>query len=247
MDLKRKIALIIAIVIEALLLFVIFIILLIALLGAAMPFMPGLLFVALAALIYSFMVKIGYTRLTYRAHPYYFSAQSKILNLKITKKIMKLLKKIKKKKNEKIKEEILKHGLILIGFNLALILLFLFGFRGLSLLAALFGWRGLLVAFLPLTLIFVFAGVSAVVWYRFGQILGARFKENKMINASLTVLVSLLPLLLILLLFSNLANILGGFGSQFLAILFLGFLLMSILAAAFELVAVSLGAITKIK
>ena len=132
MDLKRKIALIIAIVIEALLLFVIFIILLIALLGAAMPFMPGLLFVALAALIYSFMVKIGYTRLTYRAHPYYFSAQSKILNLKITKKIMKLLKKIKKKKNEKIKEEILKHGLILIGFNLALILLFLFGFRGLS-------------------------------------------------------------------------------------------------------------------
>lgn len=247
MDLKRKIALIIAIIIEALLLFIIFIILLIGFLGAFMPLMPGLLFVGLAALIYSFMMKTGYTRLTYKTHPYFFSVKNKIQNLKITKKIMKLLKKIKKKKNEKIKEEILKHGLILLGFNLALILLFLFSFRGLSLLAALLGWQGLLVAFLPLTLIFVFAGASGAVWYRFGQILAVRFKENKVINASLTVLVSLLPLLLVLLLFSNLVSISGGFGSQFLAVLFLGFLLMSILAAAFELVVVSLGAITKIK
>lgn len=247
MDTKNKIWLILAIIVEALLLFIIFIILLIAILGTVMPFMPGLLFAGLAALIYSFMVKIGYTRLTYRAHPYYFSAKKKIENLKITKKIMKLLKKIKKKKGEKIMEEILKNGLILLSLNLILILLFLFSFTSLSLLAALLNWPVLTVAFLPLTLIFIFAGVAAVIWYRFGQILGSCFKENKVVNASLTVLVSLLPLLLILLLFSNLASILGGFGSQFLAALFLGFLLISILAAAFELVAVSLGAITKMK
>jgi hypothetical protein len=148
------------------------------------------------------------------------------------------------KKEQKVKEEILKNGLILLGFNAALTLAFLFGFTSLSFLVLLLSSAGIIAAFVPLVVIFVFAGASAVMWYRFGQILGSRFKDKKILNSSLTVLISVLPMLLLLVLFSGIINLAGGFSDELIVGAFLGMILMSVLSAAFELLLVCLGAIT---
>ena len=161
---------------------------------------------------------------------------------------MGLIKAIKKRKQKKEKEEILKHGLVLAGFNIALTLAFFFGLIAVSILASLLGLSGLLFfAFIPLLVIFLFAGSSAVIWYRFGQILAGHFKKRKIVNSALVVLVSILPLLTVLLLFSGIINLAGGFTGELAIFMFLGFLLMSILAAVFELLIVSLGVITRVK
>jgi len=164
---------------------------------------------------------------------------------------MALLKKLKKKKadkNEKqVQEEILKHGLILLGFNFALILIFFFGFVGVSYLGQLIDPTGLAAAFLLLLFIYLFAGASGVVWFRFGQILGPHFKNKKAINSFFVVLISILPLLLLVMVASSLIDLAGGFADPFLAVTFLALLLMSLLAATFEIFVVSLGAIVEKK
>ena len=168
---------------------------------------------------------------------------------------MGVVKKIKKRnpfnfaqgRQEKAKEQILKHGLVLFGFNTALVLAFFFGFIGLSVLGTLFNLQGIFLAFIPLLVIFLFAGGSAVVWYRFGQILGVHFKKRKVVNSALVVLISILPLLVILVLFSGIISLAGGFSNQLLAVTFLGLVLMSILSAVFELLIVSLGVMTTAK
>jgi len=160
---------------------------------------------------------------------------------------MKIIKQIKKKKaqkkEEKNKEEILKYGLILLGFNFALILAFGFGFIGVTVLGQVIDPSGLAAAFLLLLFIYLFAGASGIVWFRFGQIIGPKFKDKKGVNSALAVLVSILPLLLIVMVASSLIDLMGGFTDQLMIVSFLALLMMSLLAATFELFVVSLGAI----
>jgi len=239
--------LIFTLTIEVILLILIVLVVLVGVLGIFLPILPGLFIFGLAAAIYSLLTKSGSGKITPHIHYRLISFKNKAHQLKITQKIMGLIKNYKKRKNEKVKEEILKHGLILGGFNVALVLMFLFGFITLSLLADVIQINVMLMAFVPLLVIFLFAGVSSLVWYRFGQILGGHFKKKKVINSVFVVLISVLPLLVILLLFSGIFSLAGGFVNELLVIAFIGFLLMTILAAVFELLVVSLGVITKVK
>jgi len=244
---QTPISLIIAISVEIIVLILIVIVLIIALLGVFLPVLPAIFFIGLAAGLYTLILKSNFNKITSRFHPKLLILRDKILNLKITKKSMGIIKNIKKKKQEKEKAEILKHGLVLLGFNVSLILAFLFGLIGVSLLVGILNFQGLMIAFVPLFIIFIFAGCSAVVWFRFGIILGGHFKKRKVLNASLVVLISVLPLLVFLVLLSGILSAAGGLDSEILAVTFLGVLLMSILSAVFELLIVSFGAIITIK
>lgn len=241
------ISLVVALMVEAVLLILILIVMIVGIMGVFLPFLPGLFIFGLAAGIYSLLVKKGYGRVTPKIHVRVLRAGNFISNLKITKKVMFKINIFKKRKQVKVLEEILKNGVILFGFNLALILLFLFGFIGTSLLVRIFDWQGLAQAFVPLLFLFAFASGSAVVWFRFGQLMGKHFDDKKIINGSLVVLISVLPVLSFMLLFSGIISLVGGFANEFLAIAFLSFFLMSVLAAVFEMLIVSLGIITTVK
>lgn len=240
-------SLIIALIVEAVLLILILLVMIVGVMGVFLPFLPGLFIFGLAAGIYSLLVKKGYGRVTPKVHVKVLKLGNFVNNLEITKKVMFKINIFKKKKQVKVFEEILKNGIILFGFNLALILLFLFGSIGASLLARIFDWQGFAQAFMPLLFLFGFAAGSAIVWFRFGQLMGKHFDDNKIINSSLVVLISVLPILSFILLFSGIISLVGGFSNEFLAVAFLSFFLMSVLAAVFEMLIVSLGIITKVK
>lgn len=240
-------SLIIALMVEAVLLILIFLVMIVGIMGVFLPFLPGLFIFGLAAGIYSLLVKKGYGRVTPKIHLRVVRIGNFLSNLEIIKKIMFSINIFKKKRQVKALEEILKNGLILFGFNLALILIFLFGFFGVSLLIKIFDWQGLAVAFVPLLSLFIFAASSALVWFRFGQLLSGHFKDKKVVNGSLVVLISVLPILALIILFSSAIGLVGGFANEFLAVAFLSFFLMSVLAAVFEMLVVSLGIITTIK
>lgn len=244
---KKQISLIITLAIEALLLILVLIVLIVGVLGIFLPILPGILLLGAGVAIYSLMVKGDYGILTPKVNRHVLKIRGKILELKITKKIMGVVKKIQKRKQTKTNEQILKYGLILFSFNIVLVFAFLFGFISLSILGALFNLQGAMIAFVPLLVVFLFAGSSAIVWYRFGQILGNHFKKRKSLNSALVVLISVLPLLAVLILFSGIISAVGGFNNEILAVAFLGLLLMSILSAVFELLVVNLGVITPTK
>lgn len=241
------IPIIFALGVETLVLIFIFLVLAVGVLGIFLPFLPGLVLLGIGAGVYSLLIRSNYGVLTPKIHRHLLFNRDKFFGLKITKKIMGLIKNFKNRKQEKVKEEILKNGLILLGFNLALIFAFFFGFICFSLLGSLLLVGEVFAAFIPLVVIFILAGGSALVWFRFGQILSLRFKKKKVLNSTLVVLISILPLLLILILLSAILSFSGGFNSGILVITFLGFLLMSILAAVFELLVVSFGVMAPLK
>ncbi|MFA6322858.1 MAG: hypothetical protein WCX71_05325 [Candidatus Buchananbacteria bacterium] len=234
-----------ALIIEILLLMFVLIFLLLGLAGMVLPIIPGFIFIGLALALYLLVSKSPYGVITPRIHPHLQKLKYNFLNLKISRNFMGLLQKLKKKKEEKIKTAILKNGLILLGFNLVLMVAFFLAFVSATLLIDFLSGPVILMGLTPLALIFIFAGCSAVTWYRFGQILAGQLKQNRILNASLVVLISLLPLLVILMLFSFLIDSLGGFADSMVAISFFSFLLMSFLSATFELIIVTLGVITK--
>lgn len=158
---------------------------------------------------------------------------------------MGLIKKIQKRKQEKIKEAIIKHGLILFGFNLALTLALFFALTAVMIIAFLFDFSTITLAFIPLLVIFLFAAACAIVWYRFGQILSFQFKKNKILYSGIVVIISVLPLLFILLFLSLLLSAWGTI-SDITAVAFLGTVFITVLAIIFEVVIVSLGVMTKI-
>ena len=242
-----QIYLLFALIVEGVLLILIFLVMVVGIMGVFLPVLPGLFIFGLAAGLYSLLVKKGYGKVTPKVHRRVVILGNYLNNLEITKKIMLRINAFKKRRQERARAEILKHGLILFGFNLALILIFLFGFIGLSVLLQLIAWQGLVLAFGPLLFLFIFAGASAVVWYRFGQLLGGHFKKRKIVNTALVVLISMLPVLAVFLLFSAVVGLVGGFVNEALALTFLGFFLMSMLTSVFELLVVSLGVITKVE
>jgi hypothetical protein len=244
--LLKSIIFVLSLAAEFFLVILIFITLIIGLVGVFLPVIPGLFFVGLGVAIYFFLLNSNFGHVTKRTHPQLVRIRDIFLTLKITKNSMGVIKKMKKKKAEEVKGEILKHGLILCGFNLILIMALLLGSVTISVGSALVSLDGLSLVFGPLLLIFAFAAGSAIVWYRFGQILGQVFKDNKVVNAGLVVMLSILPLLILLITLSSLANASAFFQTPFIMVAILGIILMSVLAAVFELVIVILGALTKV-
>jgi hypothetical protein len=156
---------------------------------------------------------------------------------------MGLLKKIKKRRQAKIQEQVIQYGLFLFGFNLALAGALFFTLTAIIFAASLFTMRGAIIPFIPLAILFLFASVSVLLWYRFGQIIGEKFKKNKILYAALAVFISVALLLLLLifmvLIFTNLPGI-----SITLVLAFLGTLFITVIAVMFELPLVILGVLT---
>ena len=244
---KKTIFLILFLSVEFFILLIIFIFLLLGFLGAFLPVIPGLIFVGLGAGLYYFLLNSRFGILCNKFNPHLLKYKNKIFNSSVIIKCMGLIKKIKEKKEERIRTEIVKNGMILLAFNFLLIISFIFAFVSITLLAGMLSMPIELLSLTPLFVIFIFAGLSSIVWYRFGLILSDKFKDKKVINATLTVLVSLLPLLLIFMLYSTALDMTGGFDDELMVMAFLGLLLMSVFAAAFELLVVTLGVITKNK
>lgn len=149
------------------------------------------------------------------------------------------------RRNQQEKENVLKYGMILFGLNAAVLGAFVLSavvlFYSVSLLQ-LQGFSGVL---LPLMLIFVFAGCSSVMWYRFGQIIGNVFKRRAIANASLVVMVAVVPLLALTLVAVTLQQIgILQLAYPFLALL-LGMIFFIVLSVAFALVVINLGVLTR--
>ncbi len=208
-----------------------------------MPLIPGLLFFALGLALYLFLLRNEKSKVVPPFHRQLIKFRNYFINLKIMKKPMGLIKKIQKKKNEKIKEEILKHGLILFGFNFALTLALFFALTAVTIMPILTGFNVITVTFMPLLVIFIFAGACAILWYRFGQIINLKLKEKKILFTGIIVLISVIPLLFILLFLSMMISFFSFVASS-LTLIFIGTVFITVLAVVFEMVAVSLGVIT---
>lgn len=241
---KTQIALIFTLAVEVLLLILVVLVMVIGVLGVFLPFLPGLFLFGAGAALYSLLAKSGRGRIT----PFIDRIViNRFYNLPVISKIMKLLSAFMKRKKNSVFDIILSHGLLLCGYNIVLSLGFLFGFTVVSIVGSWLTDNETTLALLSLLVIFVFSAISAVVWYRFGQLLGEHLRQRRAINAGLTVLVSLLPLLALLIIFAAVVGYAGAFANEFIVIAFLGLLLMVILSSTFELLIVMAGVLTKSK
>ncbi len=240
----RPLFLVFLLLVELMLLIVIFLFLLLGVLGIFLPVIPGIVLIGVGAAIYSLMINKNFGLVTPRVHRGVLISKNKVLSLSIIKKSMVFFKKFSQRKSVKDQELVVKHGAILLSFNFLLALAFILSISGLTFLIGLVNSPATTAAFVPLLLIFIFAAVSAVTWYRFGQILGTQFKGHKVTNASLVVLISILPLLMLLFILSSIVNVVGGFHQEALAVIFMSLVFMATLASVFELIIVSLGALT---
>jgi len=170
---------------------------------------------------------------------------NRVFNLPLIQKTMRFFEVLKQNKKKSVFDVILSHGLLLCGYNLTLSLGFLFGFTVVSIVGGWLTENQMTLALLSLLVVFVYSGISAVVWYRFGQLLGDHLRQRRVTNAALTVLVSLLPLLALLIVLAGVVGYAGGFTNEFMVIAFLGLLLMAVLSSTFELFVVMAGVLTK--
>lgn len=157
---------------------------------------------------------------------------------------MGVIKRIQKKQQERQLESAIRYGFILLGFNFVLLLALFFALIGTTTFVSLMNLGSLMFLFLPLVAIFVFAGVIAIVWYRFGQILRARFKHDQLTYSSLVVLISIVPLFLLLIFLSALLGV-WATATTFFVTAFIGTIFITILAVLFEVPVVALGVMTK--
>ncbi|OGY55159.1 MAG: hypothetical protein A2951_02550 [Candidatus Buchananbacteria bacterium RIFCSPLOWO2_01_FULL_56_15] len=157
---------------------------------------------------------------------------------------MGLVKRIQKKRQEKVLESAIRYGFILLGFNAALTLAFFFALVGATSFVDLMNFNGLLLLFIPLLAVFAFAGFSAIIWYRFGQIMRRALKQNPLTYSSLAVVISVVPLLLLLLFLTWLISA-WSVATTFFVSAFIGTALITVLAIVFEIPVVSLGVMTR--
>lgn len=240
----KFVILIFALAVEILLLTIILALFILGILGFFLPVMPGIVLVGAGAAIYSLMIKSNFGAITPRLNNKLINNKDKILSLPIIKQSMWMFNYFKSKPVVRDNTEVVKNGVILFGFNILLVLFFVFANLGISFLVGLTNSSGVVAAFVPLLTIFVFSALSAIIWYRFGQILGSKFKQRRVLNSTLVVLISILPLLTLLFLLSSIVDLVGGFKQEVLVLTFLSILLISILASVFELVIVALGVAT---
>ena len=243
---KNRIVTIFTLVIELALILVIFFLFLLALIGFLMPVIPGLVFVAFAVAIYLFLLKNENNKVIPPFHHKLLKIRDRFIHLKIIQNIMGLLKKIQKRRKEKIKTEILKHGLILLGFNLALTAALFFALTAAVIISFLASFQDAGLLFVPVFVVFLFAGICAIIWYRFGQILNKVFKKRQILYSGIVVLISVIPLFLLLFFISLIASVGPNTGTPVL-IAFIGTVFTTIFAIIFEMPLVSLGVIVSKK
>ncbi len=150
----------------------------------------------------------------------------------------------KKRRSKKMTQGIIRYGLALLGFDILLGFCFFFGIMAIQFLYQGFYIPTFYDAFLPLMVLFIFAGGAAVVWFRYGQLLGAYFSKHRyavIIFTSLIAIVGLIALLSVLLLLFQLS----GLFTSIAAMLVLSFTTVVLLATAFQVVVVLLGAHSK--
>ena len=108
--------LILALIAEVLLLVVIFFFFMLGLLGFFLPIVPGFVLIGAGVEIYSLMIKNNFGKITPKLNHHVINTKDVLMSLPLTKKIMGIFNKIRKKRAAKVQEEILKHGMILLGF-----------------------------------------------------------------------------------------------------------------------------------
>lgn len=241
---KTQFSLIFALAVESLLLILVVLVMIVGVLGVFLPFLPGLFLFGAGAALYSLLAKSGRGKIT----PFIDRIViNRFFDLPLIQKTMNFFRAFTKKGKNNVFDIILSHGLLLCGYNFALSLGFLFGFTVVTIIGNWVTDNQTTLALLSLLVVFAFSAISAVVWYRFGQLLGEHLYQRRAINAGLTVLISLLPLLALLIVFAGAVGYAGGFANEFMVIAFLGLLLMVILSSTFELLIVMAGVLTKTK
>jgi len=156
---------------------------------------------------------------------------------------MGLIKRIKRQKKEKVQRKIILNSFILLGFNVALSLGLFFTLTVLSLGSLFIDPNGVLQPFMPLVAIFLFASISAVIWFRFGQIVAPQFKKKNIFYTAVSVLISVILMMLIMLFLALIFSAFYALPSS-LILMFLGTLFITLLAIIFELPVVTVGALT---
>jgi len=241
---KKQIGLVIAFIFEVSLLIVVVIFLLLGIVGIFLPIIPGLVLIGIAVAIYAFLIRDEKNKLSRYSHRYVIKFKSYFNKLIHPKIYMGIIKTIKKRREEAIKVTVIKYGLILFGFNLALIMFLFFALTGAGTILTLLDFSQLVLTFVPLLIIFLFAAVCSIIWYRFGQILRKAFKDKLVLYSGLVVLISIVPLLLILFFLSLIIS--SGLATySFWWMIFIINLLITVLAVVFEFFIVSLGSLTR--
>src|SRR3989338_445659 len=169
---KSQLSLIFALAVEVLLLILVFLVMIVGVLGVFLPFLPGLFLVGAGAALYSLLAKGCKGKITPFIDRVVAAYTSRLYRLSLIQKTMALFKLFKQRSGHNSYEIILSHGLLLCGYNIALTLGFLFGFTVVSIVSGWLTENQTTVALLNLLVVFVFSATSAVVWYRFGQLLG---------------------------------------------------------------------------
>lgn len=157
---------------------------------------------------------------------------------------MGIIANIKKRKVQHYRHDVIMYGMILCGFNTALALGLFFVSQALLLGMLLLGIGGIGLFFIPMVMIFGYAVVSTLVWYRFGQIIGHHFKGQVMTTAGSIVFISVVPLFLLSIIASTILSWWWQV-SPLTAISFVLTVLVVVLATLFEVFIVNFGAATK--
>lgn len=158
---------------------------------------------------------------------------------------MGLVGSLRKKKAAKVKARVTSYGLTLLAFNLTIAGGLFFALAAISSFIEMLRVQGIAIFFVPLVAMLLFAASSGVGWYRFGQVVRDEFKkDSRLFYAGMIVLLSVIPLFIALLFLAALMALTGN-GQPLVAAAFTAMLLVTILASTFELIAVSLGVMTK--
>ncbi len=233
----------VALAVELLLLFIIFIILLIGVLGIFLPVIPGLLFVGLAAGIYSFILKSGYGTLSTKAYPH-IDRFSHYMKKRSSMSIPFISKWWHATRVRRERRRIIQYGVLLFTINTLLTLVFILSMVVLSVLLLSFKASLAVSILAPLGVVFVFAGMCSVIWFRFGSTLGEAFRPSAPSQVTGVVVASLIPVLL-LYGFLAAAYIVLAPSSQLAGFIMGTTMLITMFLSLFEIFIVHLGATLK--
>ena len=225
-------------------LLLVLVVLLLGLAGIFLPILPGIFLIGIAVALYTLILKSDKSQAIHHIHPY-LKAISKRTGVSLNPDFFTMSFLRKKTKNLHDIDEVLKHGLILAGLNILMTLAFIFSLGVITNLLSVFKLEAIASGFSTLILIFIFAAISAVMWYRYGQILGQHLYNRRAVNAALTVVLSVLPLLGILVVLVTFLQAIPIVPPAMAATTLLGFIYISVLAAVFELLLVTIGVVTK--
>lgn len=239
---KPRPAIIIGVIVEIFLFIVIFFLLVLGMVGVLLPVFPGLVLVGAAAAIYSLMVRSRFTVVTPRLNRYVMLFKRLFTSNKYIIRIILYMHILKKRYQQKFITRTLIFGLSMLGLNSVMVLSIIFCFIAWTNLSQMLNVEEALLAGF-IAIIFVFSGLSAVIWYRIGQMMGKKYGSEKVKAAFTSVFISLLPLLLMTMIAAEYVR-LNEVNEVYNALL-LGLYGVTVLASILQFFIVYLGMITK--